>query len=242
MAALPFLAVLLAAPIAVAAQPPPASRPLLQALDTNGDGTLSAGEIQNATASLLTLDLNHDGRLSPDEYRAAPAGAPPLTTVPKRESALRSPAQHSPESAVPPYADLLLSCLDVDGDGMLSAAELASAPGALKTLDTNADGILQPEEMMPFRASPAEEAARLFLRYDANRDGNLSRMEAPGNVRRQFSAIDTNHDGRLNLEEVTTWYATQASPRDGDVRRNDAPAANQLPAASRLAVSPAEPR
>jgi len=44
----------------------------MKALDTNGDGTLSADEIANASASLKTLDKNGDGKLTPDKYRPEP--------------------------------------------------------------------------------------------------------------------------------------------------------------------------
>jgi len=43
--------------------------PLIAALDTDKDGTLSATEIQNATESLKTLDENKDGELTRDELR-----------------------------------------------------------------------------------------------------------------------------------------------------------------------------
>jgi len=46
--------------------------PLMAALDTDKDGTLSADEIANAAESLKTLDKNGDGQLTPDEYRPAP--------------------------------------------------------------------------------------------------------------------------------------------------------------------------
>ena len=48
--------------------------PLMQALDTDGDGVLSPEEIKNASRSLMKLDKNGDGKLSPDELR--PAGGP----------------------------------------------------------------------------------------------------------------------------------------------------------------------
>jgi hypothetical protein len=42
-----------------------------------------------------------------------------------------------------------MHALDPDGDGTLSAAEIAAAPDALKALDLNHDGQLTPEEFGP---------------------------------------------------------------------------------------------
>ena len=57
---------------------PPAGRPspVIEALDTDHDGIISAEELKNASASLLTLDKNKDGQLTEDEYRPQrPGGA-----------------------------------------------------------------------------------------------------------------------------------------------------------------------
>jgi Ca2+-binding EF-hand superfamily protein len=43
--------------------------PLLAALDTNGDGEISAQEIAAAPTVLKKLDTSGDGQLSPDEVR-----------------------------------------------------------------------------------------------------------------------------------------------------------------------------
>jgi hypothetical protein len=48
--------------------------PIIHAIDSNQDGTLSSDELTNAAAALRTLDRNGDGALAPDEYR--PAGRP----------------------------------------------------------------------------------------------------------------------------------------------------------------------
>ncbi len=50
--------------------------PLLDALDTNRDGELSAEEIENAPAALRKLDKNKDGRLSESELRPQGMGGP----------------------------------------------------------------------------------------------------------------------------------------------------------------------
>ena len=60
-------------------QGPPPNRPpvppVIAALDTNQDGTISAEELKNAPESLKQLDTNGDGELSPEELH--PQGPPP---------------------------------------------------------------------------------------------------------------------------------------------------------------------
>lgn len=70
--------------------PPPF--PLLQALDKDHDGTLSAKEIAGAAAALKTLDKNRDGKLTRDEMLpppppggfGGPRPAPPAKTKARR--------------------------------------------------------------------------------------------------------------------------------------------------------------
>jgi hypothetical protein len=50
--------------------------PIIAALDTDKDGELSAAEIANASAALLTLDKNGDGVLTQDEIRPRGPGGP----------------------------------------------------------------------------------------------------------------------------------------------------------------------
>ena len=54
----------------------PQSTILLRTLDTDGDGTISAAEIERAAASLKRLDRDKDGNLSGSELRD-PAASPP---------------------------------------------------------------------------------------------------------------------------------------------------------------------
>ena len=48
--------------------PHPPQPLIVKALDANGDGTIEATEIANASAALATLDMNGDGQLTRDEY------------------------------------------------------------------------------------------------------------------------------------------------------------------------------
>src|SRR5439155_9536701 len=52
-------------------------QPILRALDTDHDGTLSAQEIAAAPKVILTLDKNGDGTLTADELMPRREGGPP---------------------------------------------------------------------------------------------------------------------------------------------------------------------
>ena len=117
-------------------RPPPP--PIIAALDVNKDHVISAEEIANAPAALAKLDKNGDGQLTPDELRPPrPADAP---EPPQGEQ--------PPEGAKRPVPPLI-KALDADLDGIISAAEIANAAAALKTLDKNNDGQLTMEELRP---------------------------------------------------------------------------------------------
>lgn len=106
--------------------------PLLDVLDTNHDGMLSAAEIEEAPAHLLQLDKNHDGTLGPDEI------------------AMRQPTPAE-------RAAHMLDEFDTNHDGKLSSEE---APDGLRprfaAADKNNDGFLDSNELQQmFAAMPA---------------------------------------------------------------------------------------
>lgn len=253
-----------------AGQPP--RRVVLEALDTDGNGELSAAEIAAASASLLKLDKNRDGQITPDEYNPKledkTAGDDMVTRmmaldrngdgvltkdeVPERMQALfdRGDTNHDGKLTPPEIRamaaaqtdpqgrpigrgnatgmlrmDPVMDALDVDHDGVLSAAEIASAPGALKTLDRDADGTLSVAELRMRQQTPAQRAQHLFDEWDTNKDGGLTKAELPDRMQSQFEAIDLNHDGKIDLEEATTYYATQpqGGGRPGGARLDGAP-------------------
>ena len=51
----------------------------------------------------------------------------------------------------------------------------------------------------------------LLTRYDANQDGTITRAEMEAGLRKEFDAADTNHDGRLDADEVAAVNAQRWS-------------------------------
>jgi hypothetical protein len=129
------------------ARPYFASMPVLRALDTDRDLTLSPWEIGNAPAALLRLDAGHEGKLTAGEcgLYIDPNSVPPAL----------------PEQLHPQFMSYhpVLAALDADRDGEISAWEIDHAAAALKKLDRNLDGYLTADELVPF-----EMAVRAGLR------------------------------------------------------------------------------
>jgi hypothetical protein len=67
-----FASVMLLGRVGTAQPPPP--HPVVEALDADGDGTLSGDEIKGASESLKSLDKNNDGTIAGDELH--PRGGP----------------------------------------------------------------------------------------------------------------------------------------------------------------------
>lgn len=133
--------------------------PIIMALDTNHDGVISADEIANAANALKALDKNGDGQLTKDEFMPprpprrdgdtnGPAGGPP----PPDGQSDNGQGQARPQHPVPP----IIAALDTNGDGIISADEIANASASLLKLDKNGDGQLTRDELMPPRPPRGE--------------------------------------------------------------------------------------
>lgn len=68
--------------------------PIIQALDANGDGAISAEEIEGATAALRALDKNGDGQLTREEIAFPPRGD-------RGEGEGHRPRRHGPKPGSP---------------------------------------------------------------------------------------------------------------------------------------------
>ncbi len=134
----------------------------------------------------------------------------------------------------------ILTVLDVDGDGNLSASEIADAPAQLRKLDKNEDGKLKQDEAglqmagrggrgrgsgigdePPAEAPSAEELTSTLMAFDANHDGKLEKNEVPERMQGIFERGDTDHNGILTKEEITAMAeASRVRPGANRNRRD----------------------
>jgi hypothetical protein len=120
------------------AKPPGPAEPhlsIMVALDSDGDGQISAEEIGNGPAALKKLDRDEDGRISRQEVDPADAD--------------RRLRQRGGGGRGQRGGNLLFRTLDTDADGDISAKEIENAVTALQKLDKNRDGELKPDEVRP---------------------------------------------------------------------------------------------
>ena len=162
--------------------------PLMEALDPDRDGEIRPEEIRQAAALLAALDADGSGTLTGDELlprfggRGGPGGGQG-----------RSPV------TLP-----VVSVLDVNGDREISAAELAAAGSALRSLDSDGDGHVSESEMLPTGGA-----------FGGRQRGG---PRGPGAMLRTLpvvDAIDSDGSGTLELAEIEN-ASTALATLDGD--------------------------
>jgi hypothetical protein len=124
----------------------------------------------------------------------------------------------APASSMRRGGGILIAALDINRDGVLSAAEVAQAPVLLRALDLDLDGNLSGAELkneaMPrssrrtaavtvqfARVRHGGSGSNLAFTLDANHDGEIQAMEI-ANAASSLKDLDTDADGQVSFREM----------------------------------------
>ncbi len=185
----------------------------LARLDADKDGAISLAEAQGTRLAdkFGALDRDADGKLTRDELHAIKGMRGDKGRRGRGGHEMKDPAERAAK---------ILAMRDADKNGSLSAAELMGSRMAdrFAALDTNKDGSLAKDELMAIkgrghgprgeRRDPAERAAKIFERRDADKSGSLSAAEVEGSrMADKFAAIDADKNGAVTRDELVAFKA-----------------------------------
>jgi Ca2+-binding EF-hand superfamily protein len=122
----------------------------LMGFDKDSDGKLTRAEVPDRLQGLFDrADADKDNTLTADELKkSATSMANPSARGPGEGREGEGRRGRGPGGG-PSGRDPLVTMLDADRDGTISAGEVSAAPSALRSLDTDGDGQLTPEEVRP---------------------------------------------------------------------------------------------
>ena len=156
----------------------------LRILDVNKDGRLSRDELSKAVTLIDRLDQNRDGSLDGRELFGPPPGnGQSSTDRPRQNSDMKtSDRPRRPQS------------------------EDAGKDKPREQTRSNSD---RPErERRPTNVKLEET----FGRMDRDKDGAISKEEAPDRLKQNFDRVDANKDGKVTLEELRTIFERSQKP------------------------------
>ena len=207
----------------------------LMEFDNNKDGKLSKQELPERMQGIFARgDANKDGILTKEELQkmaaaqAAPAensrGGGERDDHGERGGEREGGREGGPRGGGMMRMMPLLSALDENSDGTISADEINNSSVSLKKLDKNNDGQLTEDEVRPmgrggrggFGGSP-EEMVKRMMEFDKNGDGKLSKEELPERMQEMMGNLDTDRDGFLSADEIKAM-AQQRGGRPGEER------------------------
>jgi Ca2+-binding EF-hand superfamily protein len=204
---------------------PPRSNAMFEAIDADGDGTITKVELRKAIRALRTLDTDSDGNITLAEANvgAAPAG-PGIAAGNDAQIAqfmandLNGDGKLSPNE-VPNNLLPILQNADRNGDGAIDRQELAGALAAAR-------GQFGGPQAGPFdnrggnlggarNAADADRVTGQFLQNDRNGDGRLTADELPADSARMLQNADRNNDGAIDAGELQEAVARMGSRARG---------------------------
>lgn len=199
------------------------------ALDANNDGVISKNEWVGNADVFTRYDTNGDGKLDSVEMAAMRQQAEER----RRERGEAAPGQQGPGGPGGQEARGtegrgmrggfgagfgVFETLDEDNDGQLSKKELDDFTAKVMAADTDKNGLVSREEaQVMLRARAMANAGRMFMqRFDANKDGKVTREELGGEAER-FDRFDSDKDGAI----TTADFANMPPDAFGGMGRGD---------------------
>ena len=189
-------------------------------LDTNRDGLIERAEAEALVhAEFNQYDTDRDNKVTEPELRLIVQRSLQREAVERQQAEAR---RRQGMMAISEFIDMQLRSadqLDKNGDGKVSQQEYAALAGP-------ADGP-QAQGLPPFELRRKIAMAK-FAELDANKDGQIDRVEWTAHAVSQFMHIDLNKDRFLNEEEfkkaqeaetakvralIQTLMPAQAGPR-----------------------------
>ena len=139
-------------PIGGPARTPAEATAAFLAFDADGDGALSGAELPSQFVSLVSrADADGDGAATAAEVLAlmTAEAAGPEDEEPEESEADDAAPDDAGDGGDRRRSNPLMTALDADQDGEVSAAEIGSAAQSLRSLDGDGDGRLTPDELTP---------------------------------------------------------------------------------------------
>lgn len=124
-----------------------------------------------------------------------------------------------------PDASEILSKLDINKDQVIDKEEAANDKRGkivedFDVIDTNEDGVIDLDELkasLDDKKPKKISANKIIKEVDDNADGTLNELEVAAKNKIElsdnFSKIDTNNDGQLDLAELKAFYETHDKPK-----------------------------
>ncbi len=206
-------------------------------LDADGNGALNEDEILQAPTLLLAKDQDDDDCITLDEFKPADANLMmAAVVVPNREPRpLAAVSSLLLDGAGPLFAPRLVRRYDRDRDGKLSPEESGLSSARFRALDNDGDGKLTAAELAALRKQPPDLEAALELeppagsspqvRVSAGPNAQASRPDfssfvfsdtvlelavrsleplgaAIADARQHFNTLDMDQNGYLDRDEL----------------------------------------
>ncbi len=205
--------------------------------DASKDDLVRRPEFPGSDAQYELLDADHDAAVTLAEFLAS---AVAKRLVLAREAARREPRARTTYDALVVARLANVARFDRDRDGRVTAAEWTGSDAAFRTLDLNADAVLDSRDRKladrdakadadPLaavrKALPRPE--ELLTKLDRDKDGTLIVSELPADIAALMPRFDRNRNQHLEPEELAAMVAAVAEV----IRRRDLGDADDRPRA-----------